>query len=65
MLDVHLPGLDGLELQQTLADRKEQIVFITGRGDVPMCTQARKAGAVDFLIKPVDDKALLAAVPAP
>lgn len=62
VLDVQLPGLDGLELQQALADRKEQIVFITGHGDVPMCTQAMKAGAVDFLIKPVDDKALLAAV---
>jgi FixJ family two-component response regulator len=62
VLDVHLPDLDGLELQQALADRKEQIVFITGHGDVPMCTQAMKAGAVDFFIKPVDDKALLAAV---
>ena len=61
VLDVQLPGLDGLELQQALADQ-EQIVFITGHGDVPMCTQAMKAGAVDFLIKPVDDKALLAAV---
>ena len=62
VLDVQLPGLDGLELQQALADRKEQIVFITGRGDVRICTQAMKAGAVDFLIKPLDDKALLAAV---
>ena len=62
MLDVQLPGLDGLELQQALADRKEQIVFITGHGDVPMCTQAMKAGAVDFLIKPVDDEAILDAV---
>ena len=62
VLDVQLPGLDGLELQQALADRKEQIVFITGHGDVPMCTQAMKAGAVDFLIKPVDDEALLDAV---
>jgi FixJ family two-component response regulator len=62
VLDVQLPGLDGLELQEALADRKEQIVFITGYGDVPMCTQAMKAGAVDFLTKPVDEKALLAAV---
>ena len=62
VLDVQLPGLDGLALQQALADRKEQIVFITGHGDVPMCTQAMKAGAVDFLTKPVDDEALLAAV---
>jgi two-component system response regulator FixJ len=62
VLDVQLPGLDGLELQQALAEREEQIVFITGHGDVPMCTQAMKAGAADFLTKPVDDKALLAAV---
>ena len=55
-------GLDGLQLQQALADRKEQIVFITGHGDVPMCTQAMKAGAVDFLTKPVDEQTLLAAV---
>ena len=62
VLDVCLPGLDGLELQQALANREEQIVFITGHGDVPMCAQAMKAGAVDFLTKPVDDEALLAAV---
>jgi two-component system response regulator FixJ len=62
VLDVQLPGLDGLELQQALADRKEQIVFITGHGDVPMCTHAMKAGAVDFLTKPVDETVLLAAV---
>jgi FixJ family two-component response regulator len=62
VLDVQLPGLDGLELQHALAERKEQIVFITGHGDVPMCTQAMKAGAVDFLTKPVDDEALLTAV---
>jgi FixJ family two-component response regulator len=62
VLDVRLPGLDGLDLQQTLADRDAQIVFITGHGDVPMCARAMKAGAVDFLIKPVDDEALLAAV---
>jgi len=59
---VPLPGLDGLQLQQALADRKEQIVFITGHGDVPMCTKAMKAGAVDFLTKPVDEQTLLAAV---
>ena len=62
VLDVQLPGLDGLQLQQALADGKEQIVFITGHGDVPMCTQAMKAGAVDFLTKPVDEQTLLAAV---
>ena len=62
VLDVRMPGLDGLELQQALSDRKAQIVFLTGHGDVPTCAEAMKAGAVDFLTKPVDDEALLAAV---
>lgn len=62
VLDVQMPGLDGLELQQALADRAAQIVFLTGHGDVPMCAEAMKAGAVDFLTKPVDDDELLAAV---
>ncbi|HEY3901714.1 MAG TPA: response regulator [Chthoniobacter sp.] len=62
VLDVQMPGLGGLELQQALADRAAQIVFLTGRGDVPMCVSAMKAGAVDFLTKPVDDEKLLAAV---
>jgi len=62
VLDVQMPELDGLELQQELANRETKIVFITGHGDVPMCAQAMKAGAVDFLTKPVDDEALLASV---
>lgn len=62
VLDVHMPGIDGLELQRTLAAREAQIVFLTGRGDVPMCADAMKAGAVDFLTKPVDDEELLHAV---
>jgi FixJ family two-component response regulator len=62
VLDVRMPGLDGLELQEALKGREEQIVFITGHGDVPMCAGAMKAGAVDFLTKPVDDEELLAAV---
>jgi two-component system response regulator FixJ len=62
VLDVRMPGLDGLELQQALAGREAQIVFLTGHGDVPQCADAMKAGAVDFLTKPVDDEALLAAV---
>lgn len=62
ILDVQMPGVDGLELQQTMADRDTQIVFLTGHGDVPMCALAMKAGAVDFLTKPVDDEQLLAAV---
>jgi two-component system, LuxR family, response regulator FixJ len=62
VLDVCMPGLDGLELQQTLAHRQAQIVFISGHGDVPTCAGAMKAGAVDFLTKPVDADDLLAAV---
>jgi len=62
VLDVQMPGLDGLELQRALAHRAAQIVFLTGHGDVPMCADAMKAGAVDFLTKPVDDEELLGAV---
>ncbi len=62
ILDVNMPGLDGFDLQKNLAGRCEQIVFLTGHGDVPMCASAMKAGAVDFLTKPVDDEILLSAV---
>jgi FixJ family two-component response regulator len=62
VLDVRMPGLDGLELQRTLMHREAQIIFLTGHGDVPMCAEAMKGGAVDFLTKPVDDKELLDAV---
>ncbi len=64
VLDVALPGLDGLQLQQALAVSgcARPIVFITGRGDIPTSVRAMKAGAVDFLTKPVNDKDLLAAV---
>jgi FixJ family two-component response regulator len=62
VLDVQMPGLGGLELQHSLTDRAAQIVFITGHGDVPMCASAMKAGAVDFLTKPVDDEKLFDAV---
>ena len=62
VLDVQMPGLNGLELQQALTHGEVQIVFLTGHGDVPMCAEAMKAGAVDFLTKPVDDEELLAAV---
>lgn len=63
VLDVTLPGLDGLELQRQLADRKEMpIVFITGHGDVPMSVRAMKAGAVEFLTKPFRDDVLLTAI---
>ena len=64
VLDVRLPGLSGLELQQRLAsgDLALPIIFITGHGDIPMSVQAMKAGAVDFLSKPFRDQELLDAV---
>jgi FixJ family two-component response regulator len=63
VLDVALPGLDGLELQQQLADRTDMpIIFITGYGDVPMTVRAMKAGAVEFLTKPFRDDVLLNAI---
>lgn len=64
VLDVSLPDLNGLELQQLIAgDRIDMpIIFITGHGDVPMTVQAMKAGAVEFLMKPFDDEVLLNAI---
>jgi FixJ family two-component response regulator len=63
VLDVTLPGLSGLELQQQLAARTEMpIIFITGHGDVPMTVQAMKAGAVEFLTKPFTNEVLLDAI---
>jgi FixJ family two-component response regulator len=63
VLDVTLPGLNGLELQKQLADRVDMpIIFITGYGDVPMSVQAMKAGAVEFLTKPFNDEVLLEAI---
>lgn len=65
LLDVSMPGIDGLELQRALsagAGSHRPIVFLTGKGDVPTSVQAMKAGAVDFLTKPADDKAILAAI---
>lgn len=64
VLDVQMPGLTGIELQDALVEsgREEQVVFITGDGDIPMCARAMKAGAVDFLPKPFEDAELLAAV---
>jgi FixJ family two-component response regulator len=64
ILDVQLPGLTGLELQQTLIERGRllPIVFITGYGDIPTSVKAMKAGAVDFLPKPFTEEALLSAV---
>ena len=64
VLDVSLPGLNGLDLQQLVAgDRTDMpIIFITGYGDVPMTVQAMKAGAVEFLTKPLNDDVLLTAI---
>ena len=63
VLDVTLPGLNGLELQQQLVGRTDMpIIFITGHGDVPMTVQAMKAGAVEFLTKPFKDDVLLDAI---
>jgi FixJ family two-component response regulator len=64
VLDVTLPGLNGLDLQKRVAvDRTDMpIIFITGYGDVPMTVQAMKAGAVEFLTKPFGDDALLSAI---
>jgi len=63
VLDVSLPDLNGLELQQRLDDRSElPIVFITGHGDIPMSVRAMKAGATEFLTKPFRADALLDAV---
>jgi len=64
VLDISLPGLNGLELQKRIAiDRPDlPIIFITGYGDVPKSVQAMKAGAVEFLTKPFSDETLLTAV---
>jgi FixJ family two-component response regulator len=64
VLDVRMPGSSGLDLQQQLAanGNAKPIIFLTGHGDIPMTVQAMKAGAVDFLTKPVRDQSLLDAV---
>jgi len=66
VLDVAMPALNGLELQEILAKAGSllPIIFLTGEGDIPECVQAMKHGASDFLTKPVDDEDLLAAVGA-
>src|ERR1700757_3704728 len=61
VLDLNLPGVNGLELQQELAksDTQLPIIFLTGHGDIPTTVRAVKAGAVNFLTKPFDDEELL------
>src|SRR5436853_3693353 len=64
VLDVSLPGLNGLDLQRELAEAGIQIpiIFITGHGDIPMTVKAMKSGAVEFLTKPFQDQDLLDAI---
>jgi FixJ family two-component response regulator len=64
VLDVRMPGLGGLELQDQLlgARRRIPIIFLTGHGDIPMTVRAMKAGALEFLTKPLSDHQLLGAI---
>jgi len=64
IIDVQMPELNGLEFQETLIRRRreEQLIFITGHGDIPMCAKVMKAGAVDFLPKPFRPAELLKCV---
>jgi FixJ family two-component response regulator len=64
VLDVRLPGPSGLDVQRAFQERDDAlpIIFLTGHGDIPMSVRAMKAGAVDFLTKPVERQALLSAV---
>lgn len=64
IIDVRMPGMDGLELQKMLSELKIDlpVIFLTGHGDIPMSVRAIKAGATDFLTKPVTAEKLLASV---
>jgi DNA-binding NarL/FixJ family response regulator len=64
VLDVQLPGLSGIDLQQELVKTEVQvpIIFLSGHGDIPTTVRAMKAGALDFLTKPIDDEVLLGAI---
>lgn len=64
VLDLHMPGMDGLQLQQLLFERGQRtpLIFVSGSADVPACACAMRAGAIDFLTKPVEADTLLAAV---
>jgi FixJ family two-component response regulator len=65
ILDLELPGMNGLELQQEIAgDYSPSIVFVTGHGDVPSSVRAMKAGAIEFLLKPFDNQELLRSIDA-
>jgi FixJ family two-component response regulator len=64
LLDVAMPGISGLDLQEAMiaSGNERAIVFLTGKGDIPKSVQAMKAGAIDFLTKPIDDEKLINAV---
>lgn len=64
IVDVRMPGLTGIEFQEALIkrNREEQLIFVTGHGDIPMCARVMKAGAVDFLPKPIKSRELLQCV---
>jgi FixJ family two-component response regulator len=63
ILDLRMPGLNGLEVQESIAAQMTiPVIFITGRGDVPTTVTAMKGGAVDFLTKPIDESSLLASI---
>jgi FixJ family two-component response regulator len=65
ILDLELPGMNGLELQQEIAgDYSPPIIFVTGHGDVPSSVRAMKAGAIEFLLKPFDNQELLRSIDA-
>jgi FixJ family two-component response regulator len=65
ILDLELPGMNGLELQQEIAgDYSPSIIFVTGHGDVPSSVRAMKAGAIEFLLKPFDNQELLRSIDA-
>jgi FixJ family two-component response regulator len=63
ILDLRMPGLNGLEVQKLISDETTiPVIFNTGRGDVPSTVRAMKGGAIDFLTKPIDEAALLACI---
>src|ERR1700760_2527454 len=63
ILDLRMPGLNGLQVQESIAAQTTiPVIFITGRGDVPSTVTAMKGGAIDFLTKPIDEAALLACI---
>lgn len=66
IVDIRMPGMDGMQLQRELGSRQRllPLIFLTGHGDIPTSVRAVKAGAVDFLVKPVGATALLASIRA-